>query len=58
MMTVMIIMMVLQPNLGTETADDWFSAYGERRDGMEDGVSGAPGEAGMAEDVVAGEGIC
>ena len=54
----MIIMMVLQPHMGTETADDWFSAYGEERDGMEDGVSGAPGEAGMAEDVVAGEGIC
>ena len=54
----MIIMMVLQPNLGTETADDWFSAYGERRDGMEDGVSGAPGEAGIPEDIVAGEGIC
>ena len=57
MRTVMIIMMVLQPHMGTETADNWFSAYGEERDGMEDGVSRAPGKAGMAEDVDVGEGI-
>ena len=49
----MIIMMVLQPHMGTETANDWFSAYGEERDGMEDGVL----EPGMAEDVDVGEGI-
>ena len=51
--TVMIIMMVLQPNMGTETADDWFATYGEERDGMEDGVL----EPGMAEDVDVEEGI-
>ena len=54
---VIIIMMVLQPNTGTETNDGWFATYGEERDGMEDGVSRAPGEAGMAEDVDVGEGI-
>ena len=58
MMTVIIILTVLQPHLGTEAADDWFGAYGEMRDGMEEGVSGAPEEAGIPEEVVAGEGIC
>ena len=58
MMTVIIILTLLQPRLGKEVADDWFSAYGERRDMMEGGVSGAPEEAGIPEEVVAGEGIC
>ena len=50
---VIILMMVLEPNTGTETNDGWFATYGEERDGMEDGVL----EPGMAEDVDVEEGI-
>ena len=61
MMTVIIILTLLQPHLGKEVADDWFSAYGERRDMMaeypEGGVSRAPEESGIPEEGVAGEGI-
>ena len=50
---VIILMMVLEPNTGTETNDGWFATYGEERDAMEDGVL----ETGIGEGVDVEEGI-
>ena len=50
---VIILMMVLEPNTGTETNDGWFATYGEERDGMGNGVL----EPGIAEGVDVEEGI-
>ena len=50
---VIILMMVLELNTGTETNDGWFAAYGEERDAVENGVL----ETGIGEGVDVEEGI-
>ena len=53
-----ILMVVLELNTGTETDNDWFSQYGEERDAGEDVLETGIGEGEVGEGILKQKEAC